>query len=29
MHLPWGAGFLVGCARFGPPLAALARIARP
>ena len=29
MHLPWGAGFLAGCARFGPPLAALARLARP
>ncbi len=29
MHLPWGAGFLVGSARFGPPLAAFARIARP
>jgi glycosyltransferase involved in cell wall biosynthesis len=27
MQLPWGAGFLVGCARFGVPLRALARIA--
>lgn len=27
MHLAWGVGFLVGCVRFGPPLAALARIA--
>jgi succinoglycan biosynthesis protein ExoA len=27
MHLPWGAGFLVGCVRFGPPVAALARLA--
>jgi succinoglycan biosynthesis protein ExoA len=27
MHLTWGAGFLRGCAAFGPPLAALARIA--
>ncbi len=26
MHLTWGAGFLSGCARFGPPLAALARL---
>jgi succinoglycan biosynthesis protein ExoA len=25
MHVSWGAGFLVGCARFGPPVAALAR----
>lgn len=23
MHLSWGAGFLVGCARFGPPLDAI------
>jgi succinoglycan biosynthesis protein ExoA len=27
MHLPWGAGFLVGCARFGLPVRALARVA--
>ena len=27
MHLSWGAGFLRGCMAFGPPLAALARIA--
>jgi hypothetical protein len=27
MHVAWGVGFLAGCARFGPPLAALARIA--
>jgi succinoglycan biosynthesis protein ExoA len=27
MHLSWGAGFLRGCLAFGPPLAALARIA--
>ena len=26
MHLSWGAGFLRGCAAFGPPWAALARI---
>jgi cellulose synthase/poly-beta-1,6-N-acetylglucosamine synthase-like glycosyltransferase len=25
MHLSWGAGFLAGCARFGPPLRALGR----
>ena len=25
MHLSWGFGFLSGCLRFGPPLAALAR----
>jgi succinoglycan biosynthesis protein ExoA len=29
MHFPWGAGFLAGCARFGPPVAALARLAKP
>lgn len=29
MHLSWGAGFLVGCAKFGVPAAALARILRP
>jgi hypothetical protein len=29
MHFSWGAGFLVGCARFGPPLRALARVLRP
>jgi hypothetical protein len=28
MHVPWGLGFLFGSLRFGPPLAALARIAR-
>lgn len=28
MHGSWGAGFLAGCARFGPPFAALARVAR-
>ncbi|HEV3002599.1 MAG TPA: glycosyltransferase family 2 protein [Solirubrobacteraceae bacterium] len=28
MHVAWGAGFLLGCARFGPPVAALARLAR-
>ena len=27
MHLSWGAGFLRGCAAFGPPWAALTRIA--
>jgi succinoglycan biosynthesis protein ExoA len=27
MHCSWGAGFLAGCARFGPPLRALARMA--
>jgi len=26
MHLSWGAGFLVGSMRFGPPIAALARL---
>jgi succinoglycan biosynthesis protein ExoA len=26
MHLSWGMGFLAGCARFGPPLRALARL---
>jgi succinoglycan biosynthesis protein ExoA len=26
MHLSWGAGFLLGCVRFGPPVAALARL---
>jgi glycosyltransferase involved in cell wall biosynthesis len=29
MHASWGVGFLTGCARFGPPMRALARIARP
>ena len=29
MHVSWGAGFLLGCARFGVPLRALARVARP
>jgi succinoglycan biosynthesis protein ExoA len=28
MHAAWGAGFIAGCASFGPPLAALARLAR-
>ena len=28
MHGAWGFGFLAGSARFGPPLAAVARIAR-
>ncbi len=28
MHLAWGFGFLAGCVRFGPPLRALADIAR-
>jgi glycosyltransferase involved in cell wall biosynthesis len=28
MHVPWGLGFMFGSLRFGPPLAALARIAR-
>jgi succinoglycan biosynthesis protein ExoA len=27
MHLAWGTGFLTGCLRFGPPIAALTRIA--
>lgn len=27
MHVSWGLGFLAGCLRFGPPLAALWRIA--
>jgi len=27
MHIAWGAGFLAGCVRFGPPLAALAGLA--
>jgi glycosyltransferase involved in cell wall biosynthesis len=29
MHLAWGAGYLVGAARFGPPLAAVRRVLRP
>lgn len=29
MHLAWGAGFIAGCARFGPPLGAIAALARP
>ncbi len=29
MHFSWGAGFLVGSAKFGPPLRALARVLRP
>jgi glycosyltransferase involved in cell wall biosynthesis len=29
MHVTWGAGFLVGSARFGPPLEALRRSIRP
>ncbi|MEA2361944.1 MAG: succinoglycan biosynthesis protein ExoA [Thermoleophilaceae bacterium] len=28
MHLAWGFGFLAGCVRFGPPLRALAHLAR-
>jgi succinoglycan biosynthesis protein ExoA len=28
MHVPWGLGFLFGSLRWGPPLGALARIAR-
>lgn len=28
MHVGWGAGFLAGCLRHGPPLGALARAAR-
>lgn len=28
MHLSWGAGFLAGCVRWGPPTAALRRLAR-
>ena len=28
MHGAWGFGFLAGSARFGPPLAALAQLAR-
>jgi succinoglycan biosynthesis protein ExoA len=28
MHLSWGAGFLVGCLRFGPPIRALAGLGR-
>jgi hypothetical protein len=27
MHLAWGIGFYAGCARFGPPLRALRRLA--
>jgi len=29
MHLSWGAGFLYGCIRFGPPVAALVRLLAP
>lgn len=29
MHLSWGAGFLLGCIRFGPPVEAVKRAARP
>jgi succinoglycan biosynthesis protein ExoA len=29
MHLTWGAGFVASFVRYGPPLAALARLARP
>jgi glycosyltransferase involved in cell wall biosynthesis len=29
MQLAWGAGFLVGCARFGPPVAALRGLLAP
>jgi glycosyltransferase involved in cell wall biosynthesis len=28
MHLAWGAGFLAGCCRFGPPVGAVRRLAR-
>src|SRR5215212_8338956 len=28
MHLAWGFGFLFGCVRFGPPMRALAHLAR-
>ncbi len=28
MHITWGAGFLVGCARFGTPVAAVAALLR-
>jgi glycosyltransferase involved in cell wall biosynthesis len=28
MHLAWGFGFLFGCVRFGPPLRAIAHVAR-
>jgi hypothetical protein len=28
MHLAWGFGFLFGCLRFGPPVRALANLAR-
>ena len=28
MHASWGLGFLCGCVRFGPPLAALRRLPR-
>jgi succinoglycan biosynthesis protein ExoA len=28
MHFSWGAGFLLGCVRFGPPLEAIKRVAR-
>jgi hypothetical protein len=27
MHLAWGSGFLAGCLRWGPPVAALRRVA--
>lgn len=27
MHYAWGAGFLAGCARFGPPVRAMLRAA--
>lgn len=29
MHVSWGAGFLAGSLRFGPPLAAIRRVLRP
>ncbi len=29
MQVAWGAGFIVGCARFGPPVAALRGLAAP
>jgi succinoglycan biosynthesis protein ExoA len=28
MHLAWGSGFLAGCLRWGPPFAAMRRVAR-
>jgi hypothetical protein len=26
MHLGWGAGYLAGCVRFGPPVAAIGHL---